>query len=205
MAKPTADEIRAELEGYGIDETVLSDEWIDRCRDQEVIPHVKDITRMEFEGIQTIEEYYNGNGTSTLMLNRKPIVSLVKAEFLDGFVLRDLAQSIDLIPSEGMLKARSILVTTRYQSFFSRGDKNWKITYTYGYADYPADISRAIRLLVCCKMLAVIGARTGGGSVQVQSHGRNYGSHGKYTDIRKEFGYSAYGILKPHMTSTVGA
>ena len=205
MAAPTATNMRDELEGYGIDSTILSDGWIERCRDEFVIPWIKNKTRMNFDGIATVTEYYNGNGTTTLMLNRRPVVAIVKAEWLEGLVLRDLTQSIEVIQDEGMLKARSILLTSRQGTFFTRGYKNWKIEYTYGYADYPSDVFRAIKLMVCAKMLGQVGARTGGGSVSVQSHGRNYGMHGKYTDIRKEFVAEAMSLLRSYMTGVTGS
>jgi hypothetical protein len=59
--------------------------------------------------------------------------------------------------------------------------------------------------LVAAKILVFIGARTGGGGLGVQAFSRNYGSHGKYTDIRKELVATGYALLKPLMNEVVGA
>jgi hypothetical protein len=204
MAKPTAAEIRAILESYGIIDSVLSDSWIENCRDNEVIPHVKDITRMTFEGEAETTEYYNGNGHSVLILNRRPVVELVSIETVGAIVVGNLVNATELIPAEGMIKARTNYKEAVYGPIFPKGDKNIKVTYKYGYVDYPNDVKRAVALLVAAKSLALVGARTGGGSLTVQSHSRNYGPGGKYSDIRKELIASGYGLLKKYMTSVTG-
>lgn len=204
MAAPTATEIRALLEGYGVTTDVLSDEWIDECRDEEVIPHIEDITRMEFSGVQTITEYYNGNGTSVLILNRRPIVSIISIKTVGGLSEYNLINSIELIAAEGSVKVKTDYNEGIYGPIFRKGDKNIKVEYTYGFADYPARVSRAIKNLVAAKMLNIIGNRTGGGDLSVQAHGRSYGKAGKYSHIREELVQSGYSLLKKYMTGVTG-
>ena len=205
MAAPTATQIRDELEGYGITTTVLSDAWIERCRDEEMVPHVESITRQTYSGVAEVTEHYSGNGTSTLFLNRRPVIEVVKIETVGAVVVANLSGATELDGAQGVLKAKTNLSEGIYYPTFPKGDRNIKVTYRYGYDDFPADVSRAVRLLVAAKALALIGARTGGGSLSVQAHGRSYGTHGKYTDIRKEFVNSAYSILRKRMNYVVGA
>lgn len=204
MAKPTAQEIRDILESYGIANTVLTDPWIEGCRDDEIIPHAEDITRMTFEGEATVEEYYNGNGRSVLILNRRPVLEIVSIQMVGAIVVGNLVNAMELIPAEGMIKARTNYSEAVYGPVFPKGDKNIKVTYKYGYADFPRDVKRAIALLTAAKALALVGARTGGGSLTVQSHGRNYGPGGKYSDIRQELIRSGYGLLRKYMTYVTG-
>lgn len=204
MAAPTATQIRSELEGYGITASVLSDTWIDDCRDNEIIPHVEDITGMTFDQVSTVTEYYNGNGGSTLILNRRPVVAITEIIEVGSLSEGNLAQAVELIADEGIIKVSNDYTEGVYGPIFRRGVKNIKVTYTYGTADYPAKIFKAIKLLVAAKALALVGARTGGGSLGVQAFNRNYGSHGKFTDIRKEFTASAYSLLKSYMNEVTG-
>jgi len=107
MSKPTAQEVRDLLEGYGITASVLSDKWIEDCRDEEIIPHVNEITRMDFETEQEVTEYYNGNGQNALILNRRPVNEIVSITYVDELVINNLIDSIVLIGAEGIVKARS--------------------------------------------------------------------------------------------------
>jgi len=204
MSSPSIESIRKLLEGYGIINTILGDDWISDCRDNEIIPHVNEITRNVFTGEETVTEYYNGNGQDTLILNRRPVNEIVSIAHVGTAAIGNFSNAVELISAEGIIKARDSYSEGVYSPIFFKGNKNIKVTYKYGMTDYPSDVSRAIKNLVAAKALALIGARTGGGSVQVQSHGRNYGSHGKYTDIRKELVSSAYQLLRKYMTYVTG-
>lgn len=203
MAKPTATEIRDVLEGYGISDTVVTDSWLEGCRDEEIIPHVNEITRMDFEAEQTVTEYYNGNGKDLLILNRRPVNEIVTIQHVGGG--GSFIGSIELIGAEGLVKAANSYSEGIYGPIFKKGTKNIKVTYKYGYTDYPTDVKRAIKNMVAAKALNLVGARTGGGSVTVQSHGRNYGNEGKYQDIRKELVHTAYYLLRKYETGVVGS
>lgn len=204
MAAPTATEIRDLLEGYGITETVVSDSWIEARRDNIVIPHVKDITGMTFDSESEVTEWYNGTGQSTLILNRKPVNSITEIIEVGTLTEGDLSGSVELIGNEGIVKVKTNYTEGIYGPIFRRGTKNLKITYKYGTTDYPADVKEAIMNLVAAKILVFVGTRTGGGGLGVQAFSRNHGSHGKYTDIRKELVAAGYSLLKKYMSAVVG-
>lgn len=203
MAAPTATEIRAELEGYGITTAVLTDEWVDRCRDEEIISHVEDVTNQSFDAEVEVTEYYSGTGKSLLILNRRPVNSITSIRIVGG-IGGDVSGLITLSEQEGIIKVSSNYSEGVYQPLFQKGDKNIEVTYKYGTTDFPTKVKRAIKNLVAAKMLNQIQARTGGGALGVQAFNRNFGSHGKYTDIRKELVHTAYSLLKSYMTGVVG-
>lgn len=76
-----------------------------------------------------------------------------------------------------------------------------RVKYTYG--GQFADVKRACVLLTASFVLGFIGASTGGGSLNVQGYGRNYGARGKYNDIRQEFDRTAYEILQKYVVGMV--
>lgn len=209
MAEPTATEIRNELEGYGITDSVLSDGWIERCRDEEIIPHIQHITRMTFTSETSVTEYYNGTGTETLILNRRPVVAITNLQYVGSIDGGNLQEAVELVGSEGILRAKTNYAETSFRdgyprTIFWRGNKNIKVTYTYGYADYPTEVFRAIKNLVAAKMLCEVGNRTGGGDLSVQAFSRSYGEHGKYTYKMKCLANAGYSLLRPLMTGVTG-
>lgn len=206
MAAPAASDVRAFLEGYGITAGVLTNAWIDNCITKDVIPEVEKITRQVFTSSETeTTEYYSGNGSDVLILNRRPVNEIVSIININSWRNINFLESIELISAQGIIKAKSNYVEVTGLPIFQKGTRNFKITYKYGFADYPDIIFMAIVKLASAKVLNLIGARTGGGALTVQAFGRNYGSHGKYTDIRKELVVSAYGVLKYYATGVVGA
>lgn len=76
-----------------------------------------------------------------------------------------------------------------------------KVRYTYG--GQFADVHRACVLLTASFVLGFIGSSTGGGSLNVQGYGRNYGTRGKYHDVRQEFDRNAYQILQKYVVGIV--
>lgn len=76
-----------------------------------------------------------------------------------------------------------------------------KVRYTYG--GKFADVHRACVLLTASFVLGFIGSSTGGGSLNVQGYGRNYGARGKYHDVRQEFDRNAYQILQKYVVGIV--
>ncbi len=206
MPAPTATEIRDKLEGYGITTTVLTDAWIEDCRDNEIIPHIEDITGLVFDGEVISEyEYYNGTGRNTLMLNRRPVNEIVELRLIGSLQEGDLSGLVELIGAEGIIRLRSVHSEGVFEPVFRRGEKNIKVKYKYGEDDYPNVVASAIKNLVAAKCLNLIGSRTGGGGLSVQAFSRNYGPHGKYGDIRKELVTTGYGLLRRYMTGVVGA
>lgn len=203
----TYSDIRSFLEGYGITMTQLSDTWINSRINNFVIPFVESYTRQSFSGVQTITEYYSGTGNNVLMLNRRPIVAITEIRYVIGgysMPILNLAM-IETIAAEGIIKAKSNFDEAYFLPVFAKGSKNIKVSYTYGWADYPIDIKEAIIYFASSQILGFIGTRTGGGSLGVQGFSRNYGDRGKYHDIRQELDRQAYSILNKYKNSVVGS
>ena len=205
MTAPTETEIRSFLEGYGITAAVLTDPKIADYRDNEIIPHIEDITGMTFDGESEITEYYNGTGKNYLILNRKPVNSIEEIIVVGSLSEGDLSGLVELIEKEGIIRLASVYSEGVEGPVFRKGNKNIKVTYKYGTTDYPGNVANAIKNLVAAKCLNLVGARTGGGSLNVQAFGRNYGSHGKWTDIRKEMVTTGYNLLRRYITGVVGS
>ena len=188
------------------DYAYINQSWIEKRRDNFVVPYVERVTRQSFGSIKSVVQFYSGNGKNYLLLNKKPIVALTEIRYVLGgsnFTILNL-QNIQVVASEGILKAKRNYEEAYYLPVFARGDYNIQITYTYGYADCPEDVKEAVMYLCAEQILGFIGARTGGGSLTMQSYGRNYGSRGKYQDIRNDLSRQAYALLSPYMTSVVG-
>ena len=163
-AIPDADSMRAHLEGYNITTSILSDTWIEDERDNTIVPFVEEYTG-SLSAEETKTEYYSGNGTDTLMLNRRNINSLVSIEFVRaGDLLGNISLgSIQLIASEGILKAKTNISEGLLFSLFSKGEKNIRIAYKIG-GTVKDDIEMAIKKLTCVAMLTNLEGRTGGGA-----------------------------------------
>lgn len=204
MAAPTATEIREILECYGITSDVLSDAWLNNTRDQMIIPHIEEKTGMTFDGETELTEYYNGNGTSVMILNRRPVNSITSISLINDINESNFVNSIELIGDEGIIKSKTNFRENIGGALFTKGFKNWKIVYKVGADDYPEYIKRAIAELTAARALVFIGARTGGGSVQVQSHGRNYGPLGKYNDVIVQLVTGAYAVIRDYCSGVVG-
>lgn len=75
-----------------------------------------------------------------------------------------------------------------------------KVKYT---STIGEDVHRAEVLLTASFILGFIGASTGGGSLNVQGYGRNYGARGKYHDVRQELDRNAYQLLQKYVVGMV--
>jgi hypothetical protein len=185
---------------------VISDNWIIKCRDNFVVAWIEKTLNTSFSGTQQIEEYYSGNGSSILVLNRKPIVSLDALSYTNvmsnQYVINILA--IQVLTDEGILKVRTNFNESTWIPIFAKGLENLRVKYTYGYATMPGDISEAVKYLVCEQILGLIEGRTGGGDLSVESFSRNYGGRGKYTNIRNMMARNAYAIIRNYITSNIG-
>jgi uncharacterized phiE125 gp8 family phage protein len=93
-------------------------------------------------------EYYDGDGTNTLVLRKYPIntVASIYDDVAREFGADSLIDSTDYLidNDEEMGTVRLFQNTT----IFARGIKNVKITYNAGYATIPKDAERACILLV---------------------------------------------------------
>ena len=207
MSAPTANDIRLFLEGYEVTPTQLSDAWILGRMNNNVIPYIKRFTGQVFDGVSQIIEYHSGNDGTMLILNKRPVVALIKVELISfqNLSVNLGINTISVIPEEGILKAMGVFENYPFISMFPKGEKNLRVTYTYGFSDFPSDIREAIIYLTASRCLSFIGARTGGGEVSVQGHSRSYGSRGKFTDIINNLDRDALDILREYSTGVVGS
>lgn len=209
MAIPTASDVRTYLEGYCIDETILSNTWIDNRMNKSVVPFVERIIKRKVEGVEEVTEYLSGNGASILILSRKDVNSLVSIEYVTGS--DDTVDSfiglagVRLIGDQGIIKSISNITEGGYGTIFARGKRNLKIVYNIGSSTIEEDIKEALLMLCAEKVLGFVGARTGGGSISVQGFSRNFGERGKYQDVRNDLKRDAMALLKNYMTTVVGS
>lgn len=189
------------------DYEIMHRDWIQKRIDNFIVPWIERVTRSHFSGTQQIVEYYSGTGSNLLILNRRPIVSLDKIEYVLGgsnITILNLG-NIETIYAEGILKAKRNYEESYYLPVFAKAEKNIKVTYTYGTASAPGPIREAAIYLAAEKLLGHIGASTGGGNVGTQGYNKTYGVRGKYQDERNDLSRQAMALLKPYMTGLVGS
>lgn len=157
----------------------VSDEWLNNTWEDQIRPIVEQYVPLEEK---TVEEFHSGIANGILALDNRNINEILEIE--GGYFTR-----IDR--ASGILKGS-----------FPKGEKNIRIKYTYG-GEMKPDVKRACVMLIASVALGFIGSSTGGGSLNVQGYGRNYGTRGKYNDIRSDFERWAYAILRRYQTGMV--
>jgi|WetSurMetagenome_2_1015567.scaffolds.fasta_scaffold31518_6 hypothetical protein len=206
VSLPTVSDIRAELEGYAITASLVSDAWITSEMNDMVLPYIEKTCRTSLSGLQTVTEYYSGNGQSILFLNRRNIIQLISVAIVRGadFLSFINIDAIDTIASEGLLKARTRVSEGVYFSIFPKGEDNLKVTYTYGNA-LDAQLVKAVKYLTAVCVLDNLEGRTGGGNLSTEGWSRDYGNMGKYSNVRKRLANRAEWIMNQYRTGIVGA
>jgi hypothetical protein len=210
MAILIAQDVRDELEGYCLDKDMLSDAWIERCRDRTVVPYVERIIDFPIAspGQGRTTEYRSGTGSSIVILSRRPVLQVHSVTLVTNPSnwIYVSPTAMEVIVDEGIIKLRTVLEAwTSYVPAFPRGKDNIKIDYSYGYAVVPDDIKDCVIKLVASYALGFIGSRTGGGNVNVPGIGRSYGTRGKFGDIRLEMERYAASVLRKYATGTKGS
>lgn len=207
MALPTANDVYDELEGYGINNGVVTAAWIERKRDKFIIPYAERFMRSKLYSTVEVEEMYSGNGDKLLILNRRNIVELVSVKIVVANLDYDLIniRNIKVIAEEGILRARIDWDNPSATTVFPKGKDNLIVTYKYGMQTPPAEVEEAIKFLMCEKALGQLANRTGGGDLSVKDFARQYGGRSKFTHIRNEYTRDAMAILRRYTTSVVGA
>lgn len=104
---------------------------------------------------------------------------------------------VDILEIEGSI------IRIDKQMGYADGDFREYVKVRYTYGGEFADVHRACVLLTASFVLGFIGSSTGGGSLNVQGYGRNYGARGKYNDIRQEFDRNAYQLLQKYVVGIV--
>jgi len=183
----------------------ITDDWIQQRMSNFILPFVNAKTRQAFDKIETVEEYYDGTGSSVLVLRRRPIVSLVNLSYtnVDSTLYYLTPSAIQVINGEGILKAKANFNESTYTPIFWKGQRNLRVTYQVGYATAPPDVAEAVLYLTAEAVLGQIADQTGGGSLTVQGYSRDYGKRGRYTNYRNQLARSGYSLLKPYITGTI--
>lgn len=102
-----------------------------------------------------------------------------------------------------VLEIEGSIIRIDKQMGYADGDFREYVKVKYTYGGEFADVHRACVLLTASFILGFIGSSTGGGSLNVQGYGRNYGARGKYNDIRQEFDRNAYQLLQKYVVGIV--
>lgn len=204
---PTAQEIRDFLQGYCIDSTIVSDQWITDRMSNSIIPYVERITRFSVTQEKTVTDYYSGNGDNILFLHNKNFKELVNIQFVVGGGLWVFnMNNVEIDRSEGIIKAKRNYNETYIRPYFPKGTKNIKVTYTIGYdpGDLPGQLKEAIIYLTCEQLLGFIEGMSGGGDIAVTGYSTRYGVRGRWTTIRDDLTRKAGSILRDYINLTVG-
>ena len=181
---------------------VVSDTWIQDRITNRIMPWITSKTRQTFDGLSTVTEFYDGTGSSIMILRRRPIVQLLQISYtnVDTNLYYLTPTAIQVIADEGILKAKANFNESSYIPIFYRGDRNLRITYQYGYANCPGDVAEAIKCLTADVVLAHIANKTGGGNQGLPGISRDYGDAGKYTHIRRDLALTANALIRKYMT-----
>jgi hypothetical protein len=196
-----------EIDAVFLQYETISDDWLCKTRDYQIIPIVRRMTGVRFDGETRVTEFHSGTGSAILPLNNRPVTTIHNIAYVNsiGAWSGIDAGSVEIIAEEGLIKARINADFWQYRlPFFARGTDNIKVDYSYGYDDAPCDVKRAVCMLAASQALAQIGARTGGGSLSGQGFNRQYGNRGKYTDYRNELERWAHSLLRPYVTGILG-
>lgn len=181
---------------------VVSDAWIQDRITNRILPWISAKTRQTFNGLSTVTEFYDGTGSSLMILRRRPIVQLLQISYtnVDTNLYYLTPTAIQVIAEEGILKAKANFNESSYIPVFYRGDRNLRITYQYGYAECPGDVAEAIKCLTADVVLAHVANKTGGGNQGLPGISRDYGPAGKYSHIRRELALTANALIRKYMT-----
>lgn len=171
----------------------------------QVWPWIQAKTRLSYNGTTQVREIYSGTGTSEMLLDRRWVNTVDKIELLTlpHDILSIPISSIEVIKERGALRVRAINLEsfTTLAPIWPKGDNNIAITYTYGFATPPAEVSKAAALLACSFFLAKEANVTGGGaSLSVEGWSRGWGKRGKFAEMRTDYAHQAMQLLKRYMT-----
>lgn len=189
--------------------TFLTDEWIINRRDRFVIPWIEKRTGLNITGEKSITEYVSGNGLTSMILSKKPIIELTELSYTrlpDGFT-GNLQESVVVDKEQGMLMSRWSVVNAASTTVFQRGIKNIKVVYSYGFEDIctsAPNVPEAILNWLAALSLQNLGSRSGGGNINQPGYGQSFGDRGKYTEAIQMAETNTMAILRDYF-NYVGA
>jgi hypothetical protein len=203
---PSPSDVRAFLENYGILAPVVSDGWIHDVIENEIVPYVHEKCRQRFDAVETVTEYYDGTGASILVLRRRPVIEIVNLSYtnVDSNLYYLTPTAMQLLGAEGIIKAKANFNESTYTPIFWKGQRNLRVTYKVGYANCPNDVAQAIKYFAAEALLGHVADQTGGGSLSVQNYSRDYGTRGRYSNIRNSLARRGLALLRKYMTGAIG-
>ena len=171
---------------------------------------IEKYTGLSFSGVQTIDELHDGSGTTELMLDRRPVLTLENIVILSwpytNYVITP--SSIEVVGDQGMLRVKNVYDVgfTPIAPAFPKGRNNIKVTYTCGYTTAPAAVQAALVLMAAASILGTAaGQRGDASSLSVEGWSRSYGSpRGKYGIVRNDWVIQARALLRGYKSSVVG-
>lgn len=186
--------------------SVLTDQWFANALAGEIKPNVENWCRQKFDQVETVQEYYDGNGSSILTLRRRPVVSIVNLSYtnVDSNLYYLTPSAMQLLSEEGIIKAKANFNESTYTPIFWKGQRNLRVTYQVGWAACPQLVATAILYLLAEVGLGQVADQTGGGGLSIQGYSRDYGSRGRYSNLRNSLARRAYGLLRKYMSGTIG-
>jgi hypothetical protein len=97
---------------------------------------------------ETTTELYDGNNAPRVWLRRTPVTA-VTAVTVNGFAVDNTyGDGWTFRPDTGELRRGTGQVDQRFAWWFPKGLQNVEVTYTAGYSSVPADVVRAVLILV---------------------------------------------------------
>jgi hypothetical protein len=171
---------------------------------------VQKITGLSFSGVTEYTELHDGTGHEELMLDRRPVISLIDIQVLSwpytNYTISP--SSIQVVGDMGMLRVRN-LYDVGFQPVspvFPKGRMNVKVVYSAGFATPPEDVATAISLLTFADALGqVAGQRGDATSLSVEGWSKSYGNpRGRYGNVRNDAVLQARALLRSYTSSVVG-
>jgi uncharacterized phiE125 gp8 family phage protein len=97
---------------------------------------------------ETFTEYYNGDGTDSLLLEQRPVITLTSVTITDDDDVETILLGTNFRVDARIAEIRFKPSSTADYSSFPSGFQNVKAIYTAGYAAIPEDVQEAVCELV---------------------------------------------------------
>ena len=197
MSIITAQDVYDLLEGFEIDEDVISSQWVLNKCDRIVVPFAERFLGFSLSAETEVTRYVNGSGAQTLIIPDKSAKQLVSLKYINSFPDSPYNSDVtryQLIPDQGIIKS---VVN------FAYGEKNIMVTYKIGWNEIPADLKEAVTMLTAIEVLKNLANRTGGGNLSVQDFNRTWGERGKFTYYMQDLNISATTILRNYRSGVI--
>ena len=167
----------------GICSTLIKPDWIVWADSQ-----VESRLGKTYSEVTVVEEPYDGTDTDILVLDKSPITSVTKVEYLQDYT--PLPVWYELIPTywrlyapAGYIRLIPDLTGTLIEiGCFEEGVQNWRVSYKYGYAIVPKLVELLATLMVAeMYNISTTGVSGSVTSETIGSYSVSFGSHSSET------------------------